>query len=304
MSDSKVNTTAGPKDEDREPAVSCNPMKDNHAHVRGREGREGAAISWIDSADWMDPDRRDPRPSTEADLFTRAAMIDAFVAGWETGEIVARPVISAAAEAFRFYEAHHREKLAALQARPCPVGEPAFKTLMDMIDEAEAKVTRNQRLAEQCEAWMNGPVAAVDLDAIVDAVARSQAEAGAHLFEDGGVVPGGPRRGPDDVVVQLAVPGVYSREQAERLARHDFDKSMEGRGNLRPITSGPLADPDVLEGLMASAGMIDAVEGAPHRLEGVADLVAFRLTTGDPRFDPEKPVTVNGYLYRPVAKET
>ena len=28
----------------------------------------------------------------------------------------------------------------------------------------------------------------------------------------------------------------------------------------------------------------------------------FRLTTGDPRFNPDKPVTVNGYLYLPPSE--
>lgn len=45
-----------------------------------------------------------------------------------------------------------------------------------------------------------------------------------------------------------------------------------------------------------------APQSAPWRTEGVADLGAFRITTGDPRFDPGEPVTVNGFLYVP-AKE-
>ncbi len=42
---------------------------------------------------------------------------------------------------------------------------------------------------------------------------------------------------------------------------------------------------------------------APWRKEGVADLAAFRLTTGDPRFDPGKPVCVNGYRYTPTKED-
>lgn len=76
---------------------------------------------------------------------------------------------------------------------------------------------------------------------------------------------------------------------------------LVGTANLKPAT-GLMADPDVVEGLMAAAGMIDATESTPVRLDGVADLVSMRFSTGDPRFDPLKPVTVNGYLYRP-AKE-
>jgi hypothetical protein len=46
----------------------------------------------------------------------------------------------------------------------------------------------------------------------------------------------------------------------------------------------------------------DGSGAARWRTEGVADLGAFRLTTGDPRFDPAAPATINGFLYHP-AKE-
>ena len=46
----------------------------------------------------------------------------------------------------------------------------------------------------------------------------------------------------------------------------------------------------------------ELAQPVPWRLDGVADLAAFRITTGDPRFDPSRPVTINGFLYVP-AKE-
>jgi hypothetical protein len=62
----------------------------------------------------------------------------------------------------------------------------------------------------------------------------------------------------------------------------------------------PLCD---IEFPVAEAGEpIPMVGSAIWRTEGVADLAAFRITTGDPRFDPAGPVTVNGFLYHP-AKE-
>lgn len=74
----------------------------------------------------------------------------------------------------------------------------------------------------------------------------------------------------------------------------------EYRGNLKPV-DGPLSDPAMIDGLLNAIDDI-ATTGTrePHRPDGVADLLAFRINAPDPRFDPSKPVTVNGYLYRPV----
>lgn len=42
---------------------------------------------------------------------------------------------------------------------------------------------------------------------------------------------------------------------------------------------------------------------AAWRKDGVADLAAFRVTTGDPRFDPGKPVSINGFTYHPTKED-
>lgn len=74
--------------------------------------------------------------------------------------------------------------------------------------------------------------------------------------------------------------------------------NREGYGsNVRPVSIGPLADPDVVEGLMAGAGLIDAATPL-----SVVKATAFRLQTPDPRFDPAQPVVVNGFLYHPATE--
>lgn len=74
---------------------------------------------------------------------------------------------------------------------------------------------------------------------------------------------------------------------------------------LREIAEG-MVDGDLIKGV-DHANFDRAAEElsrpVPWRTEGVADLGAFRITTGDPRFTPGEPVTVNGFLYVPASKE-
>lgn len=65
--------------------------------------------------------------------------------------------------------------------------------------------------------------------------------------------------------------------------------------NIKPVTSGHLADPVVIESLIESLG------GPVHCLSAVK-AGAFRLQTPDPRFDPARPVCVNGFLYTPATE--
>lgn len=71
--------------------------------------------------------------------------------------------------------------------------------------------------------------------------------------------------------------------------------------NVRDVI-GALSDPSVVGAVISAIDRLDCTPKgeAPFRVEGVADLTAFRLTTGDPRFDPAEPVVVNGYLYHPT----
>jgi len=89
----------------------------------------------------------------------------------------------------------------------------------------------------------------------------------------------------------------------ELIARiGENQKARPAVSNIKPITGGPLGDPNVVSSLLTAAkGEPDApTEAAPHRVDGVADLLACRLQTGEPRFHPERPVTINGFLYKPV----
>lgn len=163
---------------------------------------------------------------------------------------------------------------------------------------------------------------------------------GAAGFASGGFVKGPhpddvlPRSFPDGSVVFLSV-----------------KNPRRAPPNVRPVTSGPLTDPVVLEALCAAAGvpteeervllrqcyrsgqMTEAqwqehlkddpgLEFEPVEAGGCAPPVAvqvvrpvhggypdaapaepvFRLRTPDPRFDPNAPVRVNGYLYLPAPR--
>lgn len=66
---------------------------------------------------------------------------------------------------------------------------------------------------------------------------------------------------------------------------------------LTPMASPPPAD---------EGGCKDALRSSrtePERTDSVAEPAAFRLNTPDPRFDPAKPVTVNGFLYLPTKEK-
>lgn len=93
-----------------------------------------------------------------------------------------------------------------------------------------------------------------------------------------------------------------NRKIAEKLERWIMGRNPAEV--LRDIAEG-MVDGETIKGVDHASFDRAAEELArpvPWRTEGVADLGAFRITTGDPRFDPGKPVTVNGFLYVP-AKE-
>lgn len=91
-----------------------------------------------------------------------------------------------------------------------------------------------------------------------------------------------------DLVPTLDFHGCTSLNQARRIARHQ-------RGNVRPVTSGPLADPGV-------AGMVAAALAGDAPALGMAG-PTFRLQTADPRFDPTQPVVINGYPFQPATEQ-
>lgn len=302
MSDSDDNATAAVEGtgEAGQPPMNSAPMSAVHAHPRAHE-----AVRWADRQDWHG---NGPEPSTPEDLFTRDALVDAYCAGadaadeaWDDQRRVgqaqldlATAVIREGAQLTRFYEVEHRNKLL----------DPAVAADTEKVHATIAKANRNGHMAARFEAWLRGderlPLPAPSIPGLNPADAmRHVAEAvtaGTPLTVDHASFSDAAAR--MDQVVEIDFPGVTSLETARRQAD-------ARRSNLRPVTDGALADPVIVEGLLAAAGMLDATDpdAAPVRLQGVADLVAFRLNTGDPRFDPSKPVCVNGFLYHPATKD-
>jgi hypothetical protein len=68
-----------------------------------------------------------------------------------------------------------------------------------------------------------------------------------------------------------------------------------GETNIRPVTSGPMADQGMIEHLVEALG-------GPARSLSTVKAGSFQLQTGDPRFDPVRPVVVNGFLFIPATE--
>lgn len=95
--------------------------------------------------------------------------------------------------------------------------------------------------------------------------------------------------GADCYPVSVDFPGVTTREQAER-------HPQSHQSNIRRIREGGLAEPGNVNSVLTMIG-------APGRSLSLADAAVFRLQTPDPRFDPAKPVLVNGYRYTPATED-
>lgn len=267
----------------------------------------------------------------------------------------ARALMVETAELLRGYEEHHRAKVPA---------EPGNGLARFEGQLAAEKADRNALAASRLEAWVRGedryPVQASENPAeVLRGIAeRTAEECGLtvdHASFDQAAARLAETPGEDSAVAHgqvIDLPGVTSREQAERLARHDDPT------RFTPVPGFTGLDPEILEALQATAGETAALDpvglpvskrggdyefdgeiravipkrsgevryaveddrglllimnarqcGLPdagrrsaphHRPGGVADLLAFRVTTGDPRFDPLAPVCVNGYLYHPT----
>jgi hypothetical protein len=121
------------------------------------------------------------------------------------------------------------------------------------------------------------------------------------VIEDGGqerYVGRRSRPGWWDRVISGVRPGGYVSDARTAADSVVTPLPVARRGpNVRLIKSGPLGHPDVVEGLMAAAGMIDATDPTSMARAG-----AFKLETCDPVFDPAKPVLVNGYLFLPTTE--
>lgn len=308
MSDSVVNEAPGGEGEARKPEIGSDPMKDNHACARAREA----------AADWLkDRSATHPIPPRVAGATAQSLMVDAFLEGARWADERLAGLIASCGELFRFYESHHRDKLRALEERALQIRasasgltDAAFDELTAQIDAAAGKVTRNQLAAIRCE---------TALRCMIPPKGRAPVGFNPHsaVEHDGmdepedtydGLFPGDPgyQRAAGEVRLTEGAGAVTDIDQARRKAvntRGTDRTAPRGLSNLRDPSEPALMDPEIVEGLLASAGATDATVGATFRMEGVADLVAFRINTGDPKFDPDRPLTVNGFLYHPARKD-
>jgi hypothetical protein len=144
-------------------------------------------------------------------------------------------------------------------------------------------------------------VIAADLGLEVDHAAFDRAAAAC----DEPVPPG--QMDPADVAAQEAFVGEALDAGIDQIDEDD-EHPYEADGHLA-IDHGP---PDKPRFGFASGGFVGAPVAdpdsvvarlsPPRRFDDGVDKTAFAIATGDPRFDPARPVTINGFLYKP-AKE-
>lgn len=189
-------------------------------------------------------------------------------------------LIREAAALLRGYEASHLGKADRISAS----GGRDLETEA-AVDDARSKARRNGAMAARLEAWLAGEPLPGSM------AAADQAAQEAFVNRDKPlIVPPAPQhhRAPADLVAAMA--GATLIEQSDGVGQVGWVK-VHGLRNARALFD-----------CLAAANAV-AQGGAVWRLEGVADLAAFRLTTGDPRFDPRKPATINGFLYHPTKED-
>lgn len=254
-------------------------MSDNLACARVRD-----ALEWLSG---YDPEDGHGTVGVQAldilSMFTQPVVLAAFVAGVdqaETGFAIERSTGQ-----------RQLDDATALMLEACGLFERYARHHQGRADEAKAaedheaerasldKVLVNLLMLSRLKAWLAGEDHyPVSLPAAVERVALIRDLPGLECGEERRV---------------LDFPGVAMQDEARRIA----DSLRNRLSNVRPVTTGPLADPDVVEGLMGSAGMT-----AEARSLSTVKATAFRLQTGDPRFDPTKPLCVNGYLFTPATE--
>lgn len=280
-------------------------MSNIHAHARARE----AAEAWLAYRKLAMP-----TPPRVGAAFAEQAMADAFAAGWvtatapATGAEVSAIIASlirdaqsagtdeAADDAAQRIEAY----LGAIHREEQDQWAVERATGQRQLDDAGSLMRETAELLRGYEAHHQGKVDRLvasgardpDTEAAVDdarSKTRRNALAAARLEAWLG--------GADRYPVRLAdVPGEDS------AVAHG--QAINPAEVLRDIAEG-MVDGETIKGVdHASFDQVadQLARPVPWRKEGVADLVAVRLNTGDPRFDPALPATINGYLYVP-AKE-
>lgn len=242
-----------------------------------------------------------------------------------------------AAETFRSYEAHHRAK-ASEEGRPEKAernalmasrleawlrGDSIYPITADGAYAAHASF----RSANPAEVLRDIAEGMVDGETIKGVDHASFDAAAAQLDAPGQPDAENPEVGEDWFKTARLVHGlaptasgkVPGRQQAallngaiglrveKRSGDYDFDGEVRAvivkrSGEVRYAVEDDRGLLLVMNARQCGLEEVARLE-APWRKEGVADLAAFRLTTGDPRFDPGKPVCVNGYHYTPTKED-
>lgn len=301
-----------------------NPMVNILARARARESAE----AWL-----ADRKLAMPTPPRVGAAFVEQAMADAFVAGWghatapqseaEVNEIVVslvRDAIEAAGDSAP-------EEAAAVEAAQRIVAylgaiHREEQDLWAARSQALRDAIRSASLIEDGTGWLkvhgldNATPLFEILQAAYVAANRAPAEDGVPDEEnpeaDEGwfsraelAVPAGRKPvGPNQAALLLRAIGLRVEK---RGGDYEFD------GEIRAVIvkrSGAIRyavedDRGLLLVMNASQCGIEAplADTAAWRKDGVADLAAFRVTTGDPRFDPGKPVSINGFTYHPTKED-
>lgn len=210
-------------------------------------------------------------------------------------------------ELLRGYEAHHREQAEeADRYGPTPDGEVGRE-----------KAERNALMAARLEAWLRGDTQYPTTSADIVPMRRGKTEPSNvreisdpdvfnSLHQIAGLAAPAGRRPPSPMQATLLNDTIGVRVE-KRSGDYDFDGEIRAvvikrSGDIRYVVED---DRGLL--LIMNARMCGVPETAPlvaaWRQGGVADLGAFRLTTGDPRFDPARPVCVNGFRFEPTKED-
>jgi hypothetical protein len=263
-------------------------MSSNH----GRAGARESALVWLAGYDPGDNPAwgkiGEEMATDPSSMFTQAVVLDAFEAGVDhadrdyaiersvgQGQLdAATSLMREAAELFRHYEAHHRAKV-------MPIGPPGPERNQATAESKAAleKAGRNALMAARLEAWLQGEgLYPITADGAYVAHARhGQVERHDFVRDQPGLDCGCE---PFAIPAEVAADG--SLVPVDTKTREDCRARFEAGS---------------FEGYPGTTGRDAALRIAKRELER-----AFRITTADPRFDPLRPVTVNGYPYCPATR--
>lgn len=226
--------------------------------------------------------------------FSKAELVGGFEAGFDSGADQANAewaieratgqrqlddahaLMAESAALFMGYAEHHWRR--ADEATDDPAAQLAS------LNKARVNLLAALRLKE----WMAGLdryTTGADAPGEDTMVCRAQPFAiPAEIAENGDLVPVDSGKTAEDC-----------RQRFDNVTNFRGAHPMAGGSNLRPVTEGPLADPKVVDSILSATG-------EPGRGLSMVKAGAFRLQTGDPRFDPTQPVLINGFLYHPATE--